>query len=195
MCLIVNTRKKHRKKSEKRNYLLSPPFTYSNKNIKSPTKKKVSSLQKDQVALKRKLRTVYEDAWSYKKQEAYLKYLNHFKPNIPSSIMIGGYKSVLPYLSGQGEFDGYFSKKKKKATKSSISYTNYDTFIKSKCWQRMRKKVLKRDRNKCVHCKSKATQVHHKEYVFPYGTESLDILESVCKTCHLIIHEIDTKKV
>jgi len=62
-------------------------------------------------------------------------------------------------------------------------------YLKSEAWQRKRYIVLKRDNWKCVHCGSRATQVHHKRYApINIGKEPIEWLESVCNPCHNSIH-------
>ncbi|WP_033958416.1 HNH endonuclease [Psychroserpens jangbogonensis] len=64
-----------------------------------------------------------------------------------------------------------------------------NVYLKSDAWQRKRFVVLRRDNWRCVHCGSKATQVHHKRYArINIGKEPIKWLESVCKPCHKEIH-------
>jgi 5-methylcytosine-specific restriction endonuclease McrA len=88
-------------------------------------------------------------------------------------------------------------KKRKKRKKEKImqipDFKTYQEFMKSGIWKKLRKQTLKRDNNKCVHCGEKAVSVHHKFYV-KWGTEKLDYLESVCKNCHQLIHDLENEK-
>jgi hypothetical protein len=62
-------------------------------------------------------------------------------------------------------------------------------YLKSDEWKRKRFVVLKRDNWRCVHCGSRATQVHHKRYApINIGREPIEWLESVCKKCHDNLH-------
>lgn len=62
-------------------------------------------------------------------------------------------------------------------------------YLQSEAWQRKRYVVLKRDNWTCVYCGNNATQVHHKRYAKNnIGTEPIDWLVSVCKSCHDQIH-------
>jgi len=62
-------------------------------------------------------------------------------------------------------------------------------YLQSDAWKRKRYVVLKRDNWRCVHCGSRATQVHHKRYAkYKIGKEPIEWLESVCKSCHDSIH-------
>jgi len=77
--------------------------------------------------------------------------------------------------------------KKQKKTKLK-TYTDYYVYIKSPTWFALRARALKRDNGLCVHCKKPAVWVHHTKYSFPYGTEKIRQLQSVCVVCHKIIH-------
>ncbi len=63
-------------------------------------------------------------------------------------------------------------------------------YLKSEAWRRKRYVVMRRDNWRCVYCGAKATQVHHKRYLYKnIGKEPIDWLVSVCKPCHDKIHE------
>jgi len=58
-------------------------------------------------------------------------------------------------------------------------------YLQSEAWQRKRFVVLKRDNWTCVYCGNSATQVHHKRYAKNnIGSEPIDWLVSVCRSCH-----------
>ena len=58
-------------------------------------------------------------------------------------------------------------------------------YLKSEAWKRKRYVVLKRDNWRCVYCGARATQVHHEKYAKNnIGSEPIDWLVSICKTCH-----------
>src|SRR5437868_6583204 len=62
----------------------------------------------------------------------------------------------------------------------------YSTFLLTKYWQKVRQKVLKRDGNKCIICKSRTDlQVHHDTYKH-HGNEleHLEDLMTLCRKCH-----------
>lgn len=62
-------------------------------------------------------------------------------------------------------------------------------YLKSDAWSRKRYVVLKRDNWTCVYCGSKATQVHHLKYVKKnIGKEPIELLVSICKSCHEAMH-------
>lgn len=62
-------------------------------------------------------------------------------------------------------------------------------YLKSDEWKRKRYVVLKRDNWTCIHCGSRATQVHHMKYAkHQIGKEPIKWLVSVCKSCHESLH-------
>ena len=68
--------------------------------------------------------------------------------------------------------------------KSRRDYYN-DEYLKSEAWKRKRYVVLKRDNWRCVYCRGRATQVHHKRYAkYNIGREPIEWVVSVCKSCH-----------
>jgi hypothetical protein len=72
--------------------------------------------------------------------------------------------------------------------KSRRDYYN-DVYLKSDEWRRKRYVVLRRDKWRCVHCRARATEVHHKKYAPKnIGKEPIEWLESVCRTCHDSLH-------
>lgn len=65
-----------------------------------------------------------------------------------------------------------------------------EEYLKSDAWKRKRYVVLKRDNWRCVYCRRRATQVHHKRYAkYNIGKEPIDWLVSVCKPCHDAQHQ------
>ncbi|WP_178988493.1 HNH endonuclease [Winogradskyella schleiferi] len=78
--------------------------------------------------------------------------------------------------------------KTKRLTRRQWYYRN--VYLKSDAWRRKRYVVLRRDQWRCVHCGSRATQVHHKRYAKrKLGKEPIKWLESVCKGCHDNLHK------
>ena len=57
------------------------------------------------------------------------------------------------------------------------------TFYESPAWRRTRAYILKRDAGLCVHCGEPGVIVQHKIELTPRN------LETVCRTCHALIHE------
>jgi 5-methylcytosine-specific restriction endonuclease McrA len=64
----------------------------------------------------------------------------------------------------------------------------YSLYLKTSHWRRIRERTLQRDRRRCVRCQKKATDIHHLTYV-RLGREDLNDLVSVCRDCHLKVHE------
>jgi len=66
----------------------------------------------------------------------------------------------------------------------------YAEYLESKKWKGIKKRVLKRDGNKCVRCKSsKRLQVHHKTYGHLFN-ERINELITLCSYCHKKEHHI-----
>lgn len=68
-------------------------------------------------------------------------------------------------------------------------------FYESPAWRRTRAYILKRDAGLCVHCGEPGAIVHHKIELTPRNIDDPaialgeDNLETVCRTCHALIHE------
>jgi 5-methylcytosine-specific restriction endonuclease McrA len=68
-------------------------------------------------------------------------------------------------------------------------------FYESPAWRRTREYILKRDAGLCVHCGEPGVIVHHKIELTPRNIDDPaialgeDNLETVCRTCHALIHE------
>lgn len=69
---------------------------------------------------------------------------------------------------------------------------SYKYFLKSKYWELVREKVIKRDSNKCRKCNSTyILQVHHKTYEHHFREHlHLKDLILLCKNCHEKEHNI-----
>jgi 5-methylcytosine-specific restriction endonuclease McrA len=79
------------------------------------------------------------------------------------------------------------SVRQRKRKKRQDYYRN--VYLKSDAWKRKRYVVLKRDNWRCQYCGAKATQVHHKKYLYKnIGKEPIKWLVSICKLCHNKIH-------
>lgn len=88
-------------------------------------------------------------------------------------------KGKLPYRSSQRLED--------LAQKSG--YETYGAYIRSAVWKSKRREVLKRDHWRCgCGCKTEL-QVHHKQYPKHLGEETLDALETLCRSCHEGLHK------
>ena len=65
----------------------------------------------------------------------------------------------------------------------------YQDYLKSPNWQKIRSRILKRDKV-CVECKSnKATECHHLTYRHRYDERDYELV-GVCRPCHEYIHRI-----
>lgn len=68
-------------------------------------------------------------------------------------------------------------------------------FYESPAWRQTRAYILKRDAGLCVHCGAPGVIVHHIKEITPRNINDVMItlnennLETVCRTCHAIIHE------
>jgi len=64
----------------------------------------------------------------------------------------------------------------------------YNDYLKSDKWYKIRQVVLERDNFLCQGClENRATDVHHKNYNTLFNEVLFDLI-SVCRTCHLKIH-------
>lgn len=96
-------------------------------------------------------------------------------------------KSDIKKLSGEIEN----RRKKRRDVNFDIEYEEY---LKSERWQKIRQIVLARDSNLCQSCLDKvASEVHHKDGQFRFN-EPLFTLVSVCSDCHRIITEIERNR-
>jgi len=62
---------------------------------------------------------------------------------------------------------------------------NYQEYLESPLWKRIRERVLRRDRYRCRSCGVKATEVHHERYTpaVMRGHDDSPLL-SLCRQCH-----------
>ena len=67
----------------------------------------------------------------------------------------------------------------------SLGYPDYWFYLQSELWADIRNRVLDRDGQLCVACRTLASQVHHTDYFEDtlLGTR-LDALVSICRRCH-----------
>lgn len=62
---------------------------------------------------------------------------------------------------------------------------NYEDYIASSAWRRLREQAIERDGERCRTCNSgEELEVHHRYYPNELGTESLDALTTLCRSCH-----------
>ena len=82
----------------------------------------------------------------------------------------------------------------KKAHKVFYYRKNYKAYLHSKDWKKKRAKVLYRDGNKCVLCKTEnRLEVHHITYK-NLGDEPLIDLVTLCRSCHQNVHDNNLHK-
>lgn len=86
----------------------------------------------------------------------------------------------------QNFIDSCFTRRDLKNELGAKEYYN-NVYLKSDEWKTKRENILIRDDYKCVCCEEKATQVHHINYNNVYN-ENNNLLLSVCKDCHNLIH-------
>lgn len=65
---------------------------------------------------------------------------------------------------------------------------DYDAYLRSEHWQRMRRLVLSITEGRCRHCRRPADDVHHKTYE-RLGAERITDLVALCRRCHLRAHK------
>lgn len=62
-------------------------------------------------------------------------------------------------------------------------------YLESKPWKKIKRRVLKRDKNICLRCGGKGTVVHHRSYEREVLEGDADhLLATVCSACHEVIH-------
>ena len=70
----------------------------------------------------------------------------------------------------------------------------YHLYLRSKKWQRIKRRKLQRANFKCERCNSNLMlQVHHKTYQHVYH-EPLEDLIVLCEVCHLDKHDLLTEE-
>lgn len=72
---------------------------------------------------------------------------------------------------------------------------DYNKYLRSEAWQRVRREVLNRDRHMCHYCQNKASEVHHLRYLKSHSNgdfrrQPRKNLVSVCRSCHMEQHGI-----
>jgi hypothetical protein len=70
-------------------------------------------------------------------------------------------------------------------------YADYNEYLNSPRWHRLRDKAKKRDGHRCRMCNSNLDLVvHHRDYAERWGAESVDDLTTVCTACHRKHHGV-----
>ena len=71
---------------------------------------------------------------------------------------------------------------------NSSKREQYQQYLKSDIWKKIRQQVIKRDRT-CTKCgEKKHLVVHHFGYPLVLGEETMDMLTTLCESCHNILH-------
>ena len=74
-------------------------------------------------------------------------------------------------------------------------YRNYEEYLNSSDWSRIRTRILRRDNYKCRICGSGINiQVHHLRYPDEWGKERDEDLIVLCDRCHAGVHHDDAKR-
>lgn len=71
---------------------------------------------------------------------------------------------------------------------SDEALIEYQQFLKSDKWKKIRAEVMKRDSYLCRYCAKPATEVHHVTYEF--GWEVACYCKALCRECHEREHQI-----
>ncbi len=106
------------------------------------------------------------------------KKLKKTSSEIKSEILRRKYKKKLS--------KSFNKKKKQELSAEHLIGKPYYVFLKSNYWSNVRKKVLKRDNNQCIVCKSTLRlEVHHDTYKnhFKEHLNLADLL-TLCQKCH-----------
>jgi len=68
---------------------------------------------------------------------------------------------------------------------------DYQHYLASRTWARLRRSALRRARGHCMVCRSPdGVEVHHNRYPHRWGTERRDDLVALCSGCHSLFHEL-----
>jgi len=79
--------------------------------------------------------------------------------------------------------DAIFAYSSRNKALQELGFPDYDTYLKSELWSRIRAKVLRK--SECYGCGGKPTQVHHQSYSLKVlRGENLKRLVAVCENCH-----------
>ena len=79
--------------------------------------------------------------------------------------------------------------KKLKSPSSPGRRDQYREFLRSPQWRELKNNAIKRNGNRCRVCNSdRKLEVHHRYYPKTMGTETLDALTTLCRSCHSQFH-------
>lgn len=91
--------------------------------------------------------------------------------------VLGGLSLILQILKVR--------KRHQKASTRSKRSDEYRAYLRSPEWQELRKQTLDRDNHRCRTCNSGSNlEVHHRYYPDQLGTETVDALTTLCRSCH-----------
>lgn len=66
-----------------------------------------------------------------------------------------------------------------------LGFKNYQSYLRSELWKSIRSRVLQNAKFRCIRCRKKATQVHHRAYdMATLRGDELSALTAVCDRCH-----------
>jgi len=74
-----------------------------------------------------------------------------------------------------------------------ITHNEYQKYLESDKWKKLRLKILERDNFTCQDCNNKAIGVHHLNYDYLGTDKEEKYCISICKNCHLKRHNIKRK--
>lgn len=95
--------------------------------------------------------------------------------------------SILVFKNEDKKYKIFMENRNKKLSKEEIR-KNYDKYLQTDHWKKIRKKALEKADNKCQLCSSKEIlQVHHNTYE-NVGNEKLTDLVVLCRECHSNFH-------
>ena len=77
-----------------------------------------------------------------------------------------------------------------------MGFMSYEEYLKTPRWARIRRRIIRRDRGRCVLCRGKGWVVHHLRYTVPVLLgKRLDQLQTLCGACHEAIEwDYDNKR-
>jgi len=78
--------------------------------------------------------------------------------------------------------------KRIKGTDREARKNDYNKYINSESWKRLKSSALERANGKCQFCGKPASEIHHKKYPKVFSDDKLDNLVACCKKCHSLQH-------
>ena len=92
----------------------------------------------------------------------------------------------------EGRWEKFRQRQQESAFRRAARKKEYEIYLESDEWKRLRKSKLELAANKCEVCGEKpAGQVHHVRYPERFGQESMDDLAAVCGDCHRKLHGLN----